>query len=127
MQSKKRVNITIDSAVHAEMRRFLDLTGSDFSALVEQMCVRFLGEMRPIIKRMESVQNGDAAFNPSEFRVMFLQMMGSVQVEAGAELKNILQELDTIEAEQRAMPKLLEPEAKPIHTPKVTKGAKSKK
>lgn len=127
MANKRRVNITIDSAVHEEMRKFLDITSSDFSAFVEAICVSFLGEMRPLIRRMEAAQNGGEALTPSELRVMFLQMMGGVHVNAGAQLNTILQELDTIEAEQKKneVPKLLEAES--IHTPKVTKRTKVKK
>ena len=127
MQNKKRVNITIDSAVHDEMRKFLGVMGQDFSAFVEHMCVGFIGQMRPLIKRLDGVPLEDSGLTPSEVRVMFLQMMGSIQVEAGSQMNVILKELDTIEAEQRAMPKLLTPEKKPIHTPKVTKGTKTKK
>lgn len=127
MANKKRVNITIDSAVHEEMRKFLDVTNSDFSAFIEFMTVRFLGEMRPLIKRMESARDGGQSVTPSELRVMFLQMMGSVQVEAGKEMSSLLAELDTLEAEQHSkqQPKLLEPES--IHTPKVKRQTKAKK
>lgn len=128
---KKRVNITIDSAVHDEMRRLLDLVGEDFSTFVERMSVSFLGTMRPLTRRMEAAQNGGNALTPSEVRVLFLQMMGGVQVEAGTQLGAILSELDTIEAEQaKAAQSLLNvPEQKPevIHTPKPKRAAKPKK
>ncbi|GGB85071.1 hypothetical protein GCM10008019_46270 [Deinococcus soli (ex Cha et al. 2016)] len=124
---KKRVNITIDSAVHEEMRKFLDLTGSDFSAFIEQMTVRFLGQMRPLVRRMEHAQDGGPSLTPSELRVMFLQMMGGVQVEAGAELSTILQELDTLEADlekKKALPVAKSPS---IHTaPKKRSSTKKK-
>lgn len=114
--AKKRVNITIDSAVHEEMRKFLDLTGSDFSAFVEQLTLHFLGEMRPLIRRMESAQDGGPMLTPSELRVMFLQMMGGVQVQAGAQLHGILQELDTLEADLEKKKALLVANPEPIHT-----------
>lgn len=124
---KKRVNITLDSAVHDEMRRFLDVVGEDFSSLVEQMCLSFLGQMRPLIRRIGEGPVSEAGLTPSEMRVMFLQMMGGVQVEAGVQLNDILKELDIVEAEQQKKAAPLFEEPKPIHTPKVTKGTKSKK
>lgn len=131
MASKARVNISIDSAVHEEMKRFGEITGTEFSAFIEMMCVRFLGQMRPLIRRMEAAQKGEGELTPNELRVMFLQMMGSVHVEAGSEMQTILKELDTIEAEQkkRLPPPLLEVESKQeaIHTPKVRRDTKSKK
>lgn len=127
MSSKKRVNITIDSDVFEEMNNFRKVTGMDFSSFVEQMTVRFLGEMRPFVRRMEAAKETGEAISPSEFRVMLLQVMGGVQVQAGVELSNVLKELDIVEAEQKAksQPKLLEIES--IHTPKVVKKTRSKK
>lgn len=127
MANKKRVNITIDAAVHEEMRKFLELTDSDFSGFIEQLTVRFLGQMRPVIRRMEQAQSGGQTITPSELRVMFLQMMGSVQVEAGAELNTILQELDIVEAEQQKKKAALEEKPKSIHTPKPSRSTKAKK
>lgn len=127
MANKKRVNITIDAAVHEEMRKFLELTDSDFSGFIEQLTVRFLGQMRPVIRRMEQAQSGEQSITPSELRVMFLQMMGSVQVEAGTELNAILQELDIVEAEQQKKKAALEEKPKSIHTPKANRSVKAKK
>lgn len=131
MTNKRRVNITLDSAVHDEMKKYLSIMGEDFSAFVEMMSVRFLGSMRPILRRMEAAQTEDTDLTPSEVRVMFLQMMGAVQVEAGQEMGKVLSELDMIEAEQvkKAPPlesKTTSPKAA-IHTPKVTKTTKAKK
>lgn len=113
---KKRVNITIDSAVHDEMRKFLDLTGSDFSTFVEMLTLRFLGQVRPLVRRMEAAKDGGPMLTPSELRVMFLQMMGSVQVEAGANMHSILQEIDTLEADLEKKKALPVAESQPIHT-----------
>ena len=79
------------------------------------------------LRRMESAQDGGPSLTPSELRVMFLQMMGGVQVEAGAELSTILQELDTLEADLEKKKAL--PVGKPsaIHTaPKKRSSTKKK-
>lgn len=125
--TKKRVNITIDAAVHEEMRKFLDLTGSDFSAFVEQLALGFLEQMRPLIRRLEAMNSGEAELSPSELRVMFLQMMGSVQVEAGAKLNAILQELDIVEAEQDKKKQSIPAKPDSIHTPKPKRSVAKKK
>lgn len=113
---KKRVNITIDSAVHEEMRKFLDLTGSDFSAYVESMTVHLLGEMRPLVRRMEAALEGGTPLSPSEMRVMFLQLMGGLHVKAGAEMGTILRELDTLEADLEKKKALPVAKSQSIHT-----------
>lgn len=127
MPTKRRVNITLDTAVHDEMRKFLDVVGEDFSAFVEQMCVSFLGQMRPLIRRIGNTSLAEAGLTPSEARVMFLQMMGQLSVDTGVSMNTILQELDTIEAEQNNVAKLLNAPKEPIHTPKVKKTTKAKK
>lgn len=128
--SKKRVNISIDEAVHTEMGKFLKLSGGEFSDFVEQMAVRFLASMRPMIRRMEAAQAGGAALTPSEVRVLFLQVFGSVQIDTGVEMMSVMQEIDMVEAEhaKKEAERLVETSSvKPaIHTLKVRKTTKAK-
>jgi hypothetical protein len=129
--NKRRVNISIDTAVHDEMKKFLDMVGQDFSGFIEAMSVNFLGAMYPLVKRLEAAKKDNLELSPSELRVLFLQMMGTVNVEAGSQMSDILNELDILESEQanKAPPLDSKPPSPKvaIHTPKVTKTTKAKK
>ena len=124
---KKRVNITIDDAVHDEMKKFLDVVDNDFSAFVESMCISFLSHMRPLIRRISSASGNESELTPSEVRVMFLQLMGSIQIDAGTQLGAIMKELDILEAEQKAKFVPVAPQPEPIHNPKKKRTVKTKK
>lgn len=130
MTDKKRVNISIDSSVHSEMQRVLDLGGMDFSGFIEVMCVKFLGATRPIFKRLDVAKQGGPTPTPAEVRVMFLEMFGAVHVDAGTQMQTILSELATLEAglEQKEVLTLTDAgrEAVAIHTPKVRRNTKAK-
>jgi hypothetical protein len=115
MEKKKRVNITIDGAVHIETKARLDASGMDFSAFIEQACLGFLSATHDMFRRMDVAKAGGPEVSPSELRVLMLQAVGGVQVKTGAEFAKVLSELDVIEARLDAQPKLLPPES--IHTP----------
>lgn len=131
MADKKRVNISIDASVHSEMQRVLEVGGMDFSGFIEVMCVKFLGTTRPIFKRLEAAKKGESDLTPAEVRVMFLEMFGAVQIDAGAQVQNILTELATLEAdlEKKEVYVLTDKgrSEEVIHTPKVRKNTRAKK
>jgi Holliday junction resolvasome RuvABC ATP-dependent DNA helicase subunit len=119
--AKRRVNITIDEDVHAQTIERLKMVGLDFSSIVEQTCLGFLGTTSELFRRFKEVESLEDV-SPAEMRVLMLQAMGHLQVEIGSQSANVFKELDRIEAKQ-AQPRLTNTE--PIHTV-TTKRAKSK-
>lgn len=123
MANKKRVNITIDPDIHTEMQALLDSAGMDFSGFVEMLCVRFLGEIRPVARRLDEMTKAGLKPTDAEVKLLLLGMFTTAQLDMGKMMNDALEELDILQ-----MDKVLEGEVKkkPIHTKKPAKAVKPK-